>query len=173
MSNCGGKSGSFGESLDYCVQKVVAGGEDFGGGGRRSPVGRRVYLEDIVGSRGVSGPMGEGLAVLQKAQGVNGLAVGERGGLGRAQLCGPSLLREEGSVGVDSPLGLLVGDNRAVETISVEWFESPSAWILGTDEALQAEATRYSSHPFPLVFQGARGFSSSSPSCRKRAAKGV
>ena len=174
VSNFGGKSGSFGKSLDYCVQKVVVGGEDFGGGGRRSPVGRRVSLEDIVGLEGVSGPMGEGLAVLQKAQGVNGLAVGEKGGLGRVQLRDPSLLKEEGSVGVDSPLGLLVGDNGAAETVPVEWFKSPLAWILGTDEALQVEVTRYSSHPFPLVFQGAQGFSSSSSLfCRKRAAEGV
>lgn len=66
-SSSGGKSGRFGKSLDCCVQKVVAGGEDFGGGGRRSPVGRRGCLEDIVGSEGVSGPVGEGPAVLQKA----------------------------------------------------------------------------------------------------------
>ena len=73
---------------------------------------------------------------------------------------------------VDSSLGLLVGDDCAVATVSLEWFKSTMTWTSGTDEALQAEATRYSSHPFPLVSQGVRGFSSSSISCRKRAAKG-
>ena len=73
---------------------------------------------------------------------------------------------------MDSPLGLLAGDNRAAATIPLEWFKSTSAWISGTDEALQAEATRYSSIPFPLVSQGVWGFSSSSISCWKRAANG-
>lgn len=76
-------------------------------------------------------------------------------------------------MGVDRPLGLFVGDDRAVETVPMEWIKSPSTWISCTDEAFQAEATRYSSHSFPLVFRGVQGFSSSSPSCQKRAAKGV
>ena len=136
VSNFGGKSGRFGESLDCCVQKVVAGGKDFGGGGRGSLVGRRVCLEEIVGLEGVSGPMGEGPSVLQKAKRVNRLVVGEDGGLGRAQGCGPSFIMKEVSVGVDTPLGLLVGDDRATETVPTELIESPSAWISCTDEAL-------------------------------------
>ena len=55
---------------------------------------------------------------------------------------------------MDSPLGLLAGDDRAAATVPLEWFKSTSAWSLGTDEALQAEATRYSSIPFPLLSQG-------------------
>ena len=57
-----------------------------------------------------------------------------------------------------NPLGLLVGGDRATETVPTELIESPSTWILGTDEALQAEATRYSSHSFPLVLREGTGF---------------
>ena len=67
VSNFGGKSGSFGKSLDYCVQKVVVGGEDFGDGGKGSSVGRRNCLEEIVGLEGESGPMRGGPSLLQKA----------------------------------------------------------------------------------------------------------
>lgn len=38
------KISRFGEGLDCCVQKVVTDEEDFGGGGRRSPVGKRACL---------------------------------------------------------------------------------------------------------------------------------
>ena len=79
-----GKSGCFGENLDCYVQKVVAGEEDFGGDGRGSLVGMRVYLEGIMGLEGKSGPLEEGSYVLQKAHKLNGLVVGENGGLGRA-----------------------------------------------------------------------------------------
>ena len=82
--NLVGKSGHFGESLDCYVQKVVVGEEDFGGDGGGSSVGRRVYLEGIMGLEGESGPLEEGLSVLQKAHRVNGLVVGEDSGLGRA-----------------------------------------------------------------------------------------
>ena len=66
---------------------------------------------------------------------------------------------------------LLVEGDRAAETIPMELIESPLAWSSGTKEALQVEETRYSSHSFPLVFRGARGFSSSFPSHQKRVAK--
>ena len=79
-----GKSGCFGENLDCYVQKVVAGEEDFGGDGRGSSVGRRVYLEGIMGLEGESESLEEGLSMLQKAHRVNGLVVGEDGGLGLA-----------------------------------------------------------------------------------------
>lgn len=96
---------------------------------------------------------------------MNGLVVGERDGLGLAQLRVPSLLREKGSVGLVSPLGLLVVGDRAAMIVPMEWIKSLSAWISGTDKALQAKATKYFSHIFPLVFRGVRGVSSSSPSC--------
>ena len=60
VSNSRGKSGCFGEGLDCCFQKAVAGGDDFGGGGRR------VCLEDIGDSKGASGPVGESPVELQK-----------------------------------------------------------------------------------------------------------
>ena len=145
VSNSGGKSNRFGEGLDCYVQKVVADGEDFGGSGRRSPVGRRACLEDTGDSERTSGLVREGSVELQKDQGVTGLAVEDRGGLGQAKLSGPSLLTEEGSLGMDRPLGLLAGDDRAVVTVPLEWFKSTLTWISGTNEALQAEATRYSS----------------------------
>ena len=67
---------------------------------------------------------------------MNGLVVGERGGLGLAQLRVPPLLREEGSVGLVSPLRLLVMGNRAAMIVPMEWIKSSSAWISGTDKAL-------------------------------------
>lgn len=58
MSNPREKSGRFGESSDCCVKKVVACGEEFGGGGRKSLVGRRRdCLEEIVSINGESGPL--------------------------------------------------------------------------------------------------------------------
>ena len=75
-------------------------------------------------------------------------------------------------MGVDSPLGLLARDDRTTATVPSEWLKPTSAWISGTDEALQAKVTRYSSFPSSLVSRGVRGFSSSSISCRKRAANG-
>ena len=84
VSNSGGKSGRFGESLDCYVQKVIAGEEDFEGDGRGSSVGRKVYLEGIMGLEGKSGQLEEGSFVLQKAHRVNVLLVGEDGGLGQA-----------------------------------------------------------------------------------------
>ena len=158
VSNSGGKSGHFGESSNCCVQKVVVDGEDFGGGGRGNSVGRRDCLEEIVGLERENGPMWEGPSLLQKAQRVSGFAVGEDGELGWAQGCGPSFIREKVSGRVVNPLGLLVWGDRATETVPTELIESPSTWILGTDEALQAEATRYSSHSFPLVLRGGTGF---------------
>lgn len=59
------KSSRFGEGLDCCVQKVVAYGEDFGGGGRRSPVGKMACLEDTWDSEMANGPVGEGLVELK------------------------------------------------------------------------------------------------------------
>ena len=165
MSNFEENSVHFGERLNYCVQKVVADGEEFESCGRRSPIAKKTCLEDIMDSEGVSGPMGECPAMLQKAQGVNGLVVGERDGLGLAQLRVPSLLREKGSVGLVSPLGLLVVGDRVAMIVPMEWIKSLSAWISSTDKALQAKATKYFSHIFPLVFRGVRGVSSSSPSC--------
>ena len=53
--------------MDCYVQKVVAGEEYFGDDGRGSLVGRRVYLEGIMGLEGESGPLEEGSSVLQKA----------------------------------------------------------------------------------------------------------
>ena len=45
--------------------------------------------------------------------------------------------------------------------------------FIAVDEAFQGEATRYTSRSsYSLVLWGLRGFSSSSPSCRKRVAKG-
>ena len=67
VSNFEGNNVRFGERLDCCVQKVIADGEEFGGGGRRSPIAKRACLEDIMDSKGVSGPIGEGPAMLQKA----------------------------------------------------------------------------------------------------------
>ena len=160
MSSTGGKNGCFGEGLDCCFQRDVFGGS-----------GRRACLEVTGDSKGASGPMGESPVEWQKDKRGTGPAVEVRGGLGRTHLSGPSLLRVGGRMGVDSPLGLLVGDDRAAATVPLEWFKPMSAWISGTDEAFQAEATRYSSIPSPLVSQGVRGFSSSI-SCRKRAANG-
>lgn len=56
VSNFGKKSGHFGESFDCCIQKVVVGGKDFGGGGWKKSMGRRDCLEEIVGL-GESGPV--------------------------------------------------------------------------------------------------------------------
>ena len=124
-------------------------------------------------SKGASGPMGESPVEWQKDKRGTGPAVEVRGGLGRAHLSGPSLLRVGGRMGVDSLLGLLTGDDRAAATVPLEWFKPMSAWISGTDEAFQAEATRYSSIPSPLVSQGVRAFSSSSSiSCWKKAVNG-
>ena len=53
VSSSGGKSGCFGEGLDCCFQKAVAGEDDFGGDGRR------VCLEDTGDSKGVSRAVGE------------------------------------------------------------------------------------------------------------------
>ena len=75
-------------------------------------------------------------------------------------------------MGVENPLGLIVGDDRATAIVPLEWFEPPKAWNSGADEVLQAEASRYSSSLSPLVFRGVRAFSSSSISCLKRAANG-
>lgn len=60
------KSSHFGEGLDCCVQKVVTDGEDFGGGGRRSPVGKRACLEDTRDSEMANGPVRKGLMELKK-----------------------------------------------------------------------------------------------------------
>ena len=95
-----------------------------------------------------------------------------RGGLGQAHFGGPFLISEGGSMGVENPLGLIAGDDRAAATVPLEWFEPSEAWNSGSDEVLQAEASRYSSSPSPLVSRGVQAFSSSSISCRKRAAKG-
>ena len=95
-----------------------------------------------------------------------------RGGLGRAHFGGPSFLSEGGSMGVENPLGLIVGDDRATAIVPLEWFEPPEARNSNTDEVLQAEASRYSSSLSPLVSRGMRAFSSSSLSCRKRATNG-
>ena len=84
VSNFGRKSGSFGESSDRCVQKVAAGGEEFGGGGRGSSVGRRDCLDELVGLEEKSGPLWGSPSLLRKAHRVSGLVVGEDGGLGRA-----------------------------------------------------------------------------------------
>ena len=97
MANSNRRRNCFGEGLDCCFQKAVAGEDDFGGSGRR------VCLEDTGDLKGASGPVGESLVELQKDQRVTGLAVKDRGGLGRAQLSGPSLLRVEGRKGVNSP----------------------------------------------------------------------
>ena len=64
MSNFEENSVHFGERLNYCVQKVVADGEEFESCGRRSPIAKKTYLEDIMDSEGVSGPMGEGPTML-------------------------------------------------------------------------------------------------------------
>ncbi|KAL6347762.1 hypothetical protein AAG906_026291 [Vitis piasezkii] len=126
VSNFEENSVRFGERLDCCVQKVVANGEEFGSDGRRSPISKRACLEDIMDSD----------------EGVNGLVVGERGGLGLVQLCVPSFLREEGSVGLVSPLGLLIVGDRAVMIVPMEWIKSHSAWISGIDKAFQAKTTK-------------------------------
>lgn len=55
VSNSGKKSGHFGESSDCCIQKVVAGGKIFGGGGWEKSIGRRDCLEEIIGLEGESG----------------------------------------------------------------------------------------------------------------------
>lgn len=49
-------------------------------------------------------------------------------------------------MGVVSPLGLLVGGDHATETFQSKMIASPSSWISITDEALQAEATRFTSY---------------------------
>ena len=123
--------------------------------------------------KGESGPVGEGPEERQKDKRGTGPVFEERGGLGRAHFRGPSLLSVGGSMGVENPLGLLAGDDHAAATVPVEWFKPPTAWNTGTDEVLQAEATRYSSSPSPLVSQGVRAFSSSSSiSCWKKAVNG-
>ena len=61
--NSKGKNGRFGESSDCCVQKVVAGGEEFGGGGRESSVGRRDCLEEIVGLEWENGQLWDAIFV--------------------------------------------------------------------------------------------------------------
>ena len=67
VSNFEGNSGCFGKRLDFCIQKVVADGENFGGDGERSPISKRACFEDIMDSKGVSGPMREDPTMLQKA----------------------------------------------------------------------------------------------------------
>ena len=59
-------------------------------------------------------------SLLQKAHRVSGLAVGEDGGLGQAQGCGLSFIREEVFGRMVSPLGLLVEGDCAVETVPTE-----------------------------------------------------
>ena len=53
VSSSGGKSGCLGEGLDCHLHKVVAGGDVFGGGGRRA------CLETTGDSKGVSRSVGE------------------------------------------------------------------------------------------------------------------
>ncbi|RVW39961.1 Transposon TX1 uncharacterized 149 kDa protein [Vitis vinifera] len=69
-----------------------------------------------------SGKMGNcGMpSLLQKAHRVSGLAVGEDGGLGQAQGCGLSFIREEVFGRMVSPLGILVEGDCAVETVPTE-----------------------------------------------------
>ena len=93
VSSSGGKSGCFGEGWDCCFQKAVASGDDYEGGGRR------VCLVVTGDSKGASGPVGESPVELQKDNRGSGPAVEDRGGLGRAQLRGPSLLGVEGRIG--------------------------------------------------------------------------
>ena len=93
VSSSGGKSGCFGEGWDCCFQKAVASGDDYEGGGRR------VFLVVTGDSKGASGPVGESPVELQKDNRGSGPAVEDRGGLGRAQLRGPSLLGVEGRIG--------------------------------------------------------------------------
>ncbi|RVW90722.1 putative ribonuclease H protein [Vitis vinifera] len=50
------------------------------------------------------------------------------------------------------PLGLLVEGDRVAKIVSMEMIESPLAWISGTDESLQAEATRYTSRSYYSLF---------------------
>ena len=50
-------------------------------------------------SKGASGPVGESPVELQKDNRGSGPTVEDRGGLGRAQLRGPSLLGVEGRIG--------------------------------------------------------------------------
>ena len=59
VSSSGGKSGCLGEGLDSHLQKVVAGEDVFGGGGRR------VCLEMTRDSKGASEPVGESLVERQ------------------------------------------------------------------------------------------------------------
>ncbi|RVW83895.1 hypothetical protein CK203_042030 [Vitis vinifera] len=72
MANSNRRRNCFGEGLDCCFQKAVAGEDDFGGSGRR------VCLEDTGDLKGASGPVGESLVELQKDQRVTGLAVKDR-----------------------------------------------------------------------------------------------
>lgn len=168
VSSSGGKNGCFGERVDSHLQKGVAGGVVFGGGGRRA------CLEMTGDSKGACGPVGESpIERQQDKRGDGPVFEVKKGGLGRAHFGGPSLLSEGGSVGVENPLGHFAGDDRAAAIVPLEWFEPPDAWNSGADEVLQAEASRYSSFPSPLVSRGVRAFSSSSISCQKRAAKGL
>ena len=166
VSSSGGKSGCLGEGVDSHLQKVVAGGDVFGGGGRRA------CLEMTGDSKGASGPVGESPIGRQQDKRGVGPVFELREGLGWAHFGGPSILSEGDSLGVQNPLGLIAGDDRAAATVPMEWIEPPEAWNSGADEVLQAEAARYSSFPCPLMPRGVRAFSSSSISCRKRAAKG-
>ena len=166
VSSSGGKSGCLGEGVDSHLQKVVAGGDVFGGGGRRA------CLEMTRDFKGASGPVGEGPIGSQQGKRGVGPVFKLREGLGWAHFGGPPILSEGDSLGEENPLGLIAGDDRAAATVPMEWIDPPEAWNSGADEALQAEAARYSSFPCPLMSRGARVFSSSSISCRKRAAKG-
>ncbi|RVW34119.1 hypothetical protein CK203_084375 [Vitis vinifera] len=64
---------------DVDGSRAGIGEEDFEGDGRGSSVGRKVYLEGIMGLEGKSGQLEEGSFVLQKAHRVNVLLVGEDG----------------------------------------------------------------------------------------------
>ena len=130
VSSSRGKSGCLGEGVDSHLQKVVAGGDVFGGGGRRA------CLEMTGDSKGASGPVGESPIGRQQDKRGVGPVFELREGLGWAHFGGPSILSEGDSLGVENPLGLIAGDDRAAATVPMEWIAPPEAWNSGADEVL-------------------------------------